>query len=179
MPTPAVHGKLPEAASTVTMNPRLICAAKGGRMSEETGENEAVKVWFRLMRLETRMRVAVSDRLRHLGLSVPQCDVLTTLTEREGISQQALAERLYVTKGNISGLVDRLVAAGLVERRPIVADKRQHAIYLTASGREAAEKAIACQRRFVAETLGRLPAGKLSSLDQLLIEARDLVRTRG
>ncbi|HEV3044521.1 MAG TPA: MarR family transcriptional regulator [Roseiarcus sp.] len=147
-------------------------------MSEEAGEAEAVRVWFRLMRLETRMRVAVADRLRHIGLSVPQCDVLTTLTERQGISQQALAERLYVTKGNISGLIDRLVAAGLVERRPIVADKRQHAIYLTAAGRAAAEKAIACQHRFVAETIGRLPAGKLTSLDQLLIETRDLVRAR-
>ena len=146
-------------------------------MSEDVGEAEAVRVWFRLMRLETRMRVAVSDRLRHLGLSVPQCDVLTTLTEKEGLSQQALAQRLYVTKGNISGLVDRLVAAGLVERRPIAADKRQHAIYLTAAGRDAAEKAIACQRRFVADTIGRLPAGKLTSLDRLLIEARDLVRS--
>jgi MarR family transcriptional regulator, organic hydroperoxide resistance regulator len=147
-------------------------------MGDEMGEAEAVRVWFRLMRLETRMRVAVADRLRHLGLSVPQCDVLTTLTEKEGISQQALARRLYVTKGNISGLIDRLVAAGLVERRPIAADKRQHAIYLTLAGRDAAEKAIACQRRFVADTIGRLPASKLTSLDQLLIEARDLVRAR-
>jgi DNA-binding MarR family transcriptional regulator len=147
-------------------------------MDEDKGEAEAVRVWFRLMRLETRMRVAVSDRLRHLGLSVPQCDVLTTLTEREGISQQALAQRLYVTKGNISGLIDRLVAAGLVERRPIAADKRQHALYLTLAGRGAAEKAIACQRRFVADTIGRLPASKLTSLDQLLTEARDLVRAR-
>jgi MarR family transcriptional regulator, organic hydroperoxide resistance regulator len=145
-------------------------------MNEEIGEAEAVRVWFRLMRLETRMRVAVADRLRHLGLSVPQCDVLTTLTEKEGISQQALAQRLYVTKGNISGLIDRLVAAGLVERRPIAADKRQHALYLTPAGRDAAEKAIACQRRFVADTIGRLPASKLTSLDRLLIEARDLVR---
>ena len=148
-------------------------------MNEDIGEAEAVRVWFRLMRLETRMRVAVADRLRHLGLSVPQCDVLTTLTEKEGISQQALAQRLYVTKGNISGLIDRLVAAGLVERRPIAADKRQHAIYLTPAGRDAAEKAIACQRRFVADTIGRLPASKLTSLDRLLIEARDLVRGVG
>lgn len=147
-------------------------------MNEQTGEAEAVRVWFHLIRLETRMRLAVADRLRHLGLSVPQCDVLTTLTEKEGISQQTLAERLYVTKGNISGLIDRLVAAGLVERRPIAADKRQHAIYLTPAGRAAAEKAIACQRRFVAETIGRLPSSKLAALDQLLVEARDLVRAR-
>src|ERR1700722_5930973 len=147
-------------------------------MAGETGESDPLRVWFRLMRLETRMRTAVADGLREIGLSVPQCDVLTTLTEQEGVSQQDLAERLYVTKGNISGLIDRLVAAGLVERRPIAADKRQHAIYLTAAGRAAAEKAIACQRRFVAETIGRLPGGKLSSLEQLLIEARDLVRAR-
>jgi MarR family transcriptional regulator, organic hydroperoxide resistance regulator len=147
-------------------------------MSQEKAESEAVRVWFRLIRLETRMRVAVADRLRHIGLSVPQCDVLTTLTEKEGVSQQDLAERLYVTKGNISGLIDRLVAADLVERRPMAADKRQHAIYLTATGRAAAEKAIACQRSFVADTIGKLPAHKLSSLEQLLIEARDLVRAR-
>jgi MarR family transcriptional regulator, organic hydroperoxide resistance regulator len=147
-------------------------------MDDETGEIEAVRVWFHLIRLETRMRVAVGDRLRHLGLSVPQCDVLTTLTEREGLSQQALAERLYVTKGNISGLIDRLAAAGLVERRPIVSDKRQYAIFLTPAGRDSANKAIACQRRFVADTIGRLPANKLAALDKLLVEARDLVRAR-
>ncbi|HLW93524.1 MAG TPA: MarR family transcriptional regulator [Roseiarcus sp.] len=147
-------------------------------MGQDRTDTEAVRVWFRLIRLETRMRVAVADRLRRIGLSVPQCDVLTTLTEKEGVSQQDLAERLYVTKGNISGLIDRLVAAGLVERRPMAADKRQHAIFLTAAGRDAAEKAIACQRSFVAETIGRLPANKLSSLEQLLIEARDLVRSR-
>ena len=124
------------------------------------------------------MRVAIADRLRSIGLSVPQCDVLTTLTEKEGVSQQGLAVRLYVTKGNISGLIDRLVAAGLVERRPTASDKRQYAIFLTPQGRTAAEKAIACQRSFVAETIGRLPAGKLTSLDKLLVETRDLVRAR-
>ena len=56
------------------------------------------------------MNVAVAGRLREIGLSVPQCDVLTTLTEAEGVSQQELAKRLYVTKGNISGLLDRLDA---------------------------------------------------------------------
>ena len=64
--------------------------------------------------------------------------MLTTLTEQEGVSQQELATRLYVTKGNISGLIDRLAEAGLVERRS-TADRRQHAIYLTEAGRRMAE----------------------------------------
>jgi DNA-binding MarR family transcriptional regulator len=152
---------------------------KAVRTAERAGESDPLRVWFRLMRLETRMRTAVSEGLRTLGLSVPQCDVLTTLTEEEGLSQQDLAKRLYVTKGNISGLIDRLVAAGLVERRATAADKRQHAIFLTAAGRAAAEEAIACQQRFVARTIGRLPAEELATLERLLIATRDLVREPG
>lgn len=152
-------------------------ASRGrGGMADQATQSDPLRVWFRLMRLETRMRMAVSEGLRDIGLSVPQCDVLTTLTEKEGVSQQDLATRLYVTKGNISGLVDRLVAAGLVERRAIAADKRQHAIFLTEAGRAAADQAIACQRRFVARTIGRLPAEQLSALEQLLVATRDLVR---
>src|SRR5580704_17630869 len=152
---------------------------KAAPMAGRAGQSDPLRVWFRLMRLETRMRTAVADGLRQIGLSVPQCDVLTTLTEQEGVSQQDLAKRLYVTKGKISGLIDRLVAAGLVERRAIAADKRQHAIFLTAAGRAAAEQAIACQRRFVARTIGRLPPDQLSTLERLLVATRDLVRARG
>lgn len=138
----------------------------------------AERVWFRLLRLQTRINLAVTERVRELGLSVPQCDVLTTLTEREGVSQQELAERLYVTKGNISGLIDRLEAASLVERRSIAGDKRSHAIYLTPDGRRLAEQGIAVQTKFVAETLGRLPPEQLAALDKLLVTTRDLVRER-
>ena len=145
-------------------------------MDERASDSHAERVWFRLMRLETRMRVAVAERLRKINLSVPQCDVLTTLSEREGVSQQGLAERLYVTKGNISGLVDRLVAAGLVERRSAAADKRQHSIFLTPDGRRLAADAIDVQRRFVTETIGLLSADDLKRLDSLLIASRDLVR---
>jgi DNA-binding MarR family transcriptional regulator len=143
----------------------------------DTGNRvDAVRVWFRLVRLETRMRVAVSESLRKIGLSVPQCDVLTTLTEKQGVSQQDLAQRLYVTKGNISGLIDRLALAGLVERRSIAADKRQHAIFLTDSGRAAAEAAICAQHAIIARTLGRLSGQRLAAFEELLIATRDLLR---
>ncbi len=144
-------------------------------MPETLGET-SVKVWFRYIRLETRMRVAVAERLREIRLSVPQCDVLTTLTEAEGVSQQALAARLYVTKGNISGLLDRLEKAGLVERRSLPGDKRQYAIYLTLSGRASAERAIAIQHEIIALTFGQLPPEKLQVFEELLIATRGHLR---
>jgi len=138
--------------------------------------SEAARVWFRFLRLETRIRLAVTNRLKAVGLSIAQCDVLTTLTEREGLSQQDLAERLYVTKGNISGLIDRLTAAGLVERRTIASDRRSHAIFLTPAGRNAAQQGIEAQQNFVTETLGRMGAGDLAEFERLLLLSRDLVR---
>jgi MarR family transcriptional regulator, organic hydroperoxide resistance regulator len=139
---------------------------------------DATRVWFRLLRLESRIGTALGSRLRALGLTAPQCDVLTTLTEREGVSQQELAERLYVTKGNISGLIDRLVSGGLVERRTLAGDRRSHAIYLTPAGARRAQEAIAMQREFVAQTFGQLPPEKLIAFEELLILTRDLVRVQ-
>ena len=145
-------------------------------MAENESRDRAIRVWFRFLRLESRIQSTVAEHLRAIGLSVPQCDVLTTLTEAEGISQQELAQRLYVTKGNISGLLDRLARAGLVERRSTAADRRQYAVYLTAPGRAAAERAIALQHEVIAATLGRLPAENLAQFETLLIATRDLVR---
>lgn len=142
----------------------------------ERSDELAMRVWFRLIRLEARMQVAITDRLREISLSVPQCDVLTTLTEMEGVSQQVLAKRLYVTKGNISGLLDRLEGAGLVERRSTEFDRRQYEIYLTPAGRVAADKAIALQRDFIGSAFGRIGEHDLAELDRLLIGVRDRIR---
>jgi MarR family transcriptional regulator, organic hydroperoxide resistance regulator len=139
---------------------------------------DPLRVWFRFIRLHRRVSAAIATEMRALGLSIPQFDLLSTLTEREGLTQQELAERLYVTKGNVSGLVDRLVEAGLVERRPSPGDRRSHALHLTREGRRLAERAMAAQKRYVRQTLGRLPAADLMSLERLVLAWRDKARER-
>ncbi|WP_443189721.1 MarR family winged helix-turn-helix transcriptional regulator [Methylobacterium sp. Leaf99] len=114
--------------------------------------------------------------LRALGLSIPQFDALSTLTEREGLTQQDLAARLYVTKGNVSGLVDRLVEAGWVERRAIPGDRRSHALHLTRIGADLAARGIAAQKAYVARTLGRLPPEDIAGFERLVLRWRDVAR---
>lgn len=145
-------------------------------MPDRNNSELSIRVWFRLARLMGRMQVAISGRLREIGISIPQCDVLTTLSEREGMSQQQLAERLYVTKGNISGLLDRLEEAGFVERRAAASDRRQYSLYLTESGRAMAESAIVVQHKWIASTLGRMTEADLAALDNRLVALRDIVR---
>src|SRR4051794_37186242 len=142
-------------------------------------ETDPLRVWFRFVRLNRRVGQAIATELKAIGLSIPQFDLLSTLTEREGLTQQELAERLYVTKGNVSGLVDRLVEAGLVERRPIEGDRRSHALHLTPAGRALAQKGIAAQRAYVARTLGRLPPADLLDLERIVLAWREEARSVG
>lgn len=149
------------------------------RQARPASNAEAVdplRVWFRFIRLSRRVTAAVAAELRDIGLSIPQFDVLSTLSEREGLTQQELAARLYVTKGNVSGLIDRLVDAGLVERRPISGDRRSHALHLTASGADVAERGIAAQAAYVARTLGHLDEAELQTFEEIVVKWRELAR---
>lgn len=137
---------------------------------------DPLRIWFRFIRLNRRAANAVAAELKTLGLSIPQFDLLSTLTEREGLSQQELAERLYVTKGNVSGLLDRMVEAGLVERRSIPGDRRSNALHLTPKGRDLANQGIAAQRAYVMRTLGTLPAQDLADLERIVLAWRDRAR---
>ncbi len=150
--------------------------SQGRPVPNRNNPERSIRVWFRLIRLEARMQAAVGERLRAIGVSIPQCDVLTTLSEEEGVSQQELAKRLYVTKGNISGLLDRLEGAGLVERRQAASDRRQYSIHLTEAGRAMARTAIAAQHQWIASTLGRMTDADLAALETQLIALRDIVR---
>ena len=137
---------------------------------------DPLRVWFRFIRLNRRVTAAIGAELRALGLSIPQFDVLSTLTEREGLTQQELAARLYVTKGNVSGLIDRLVEAGLVERRAIPGDRRSHALHLTPAGAALAARGLAAQAGYVARTLGRLGGEDLAAFEALVLRWRALAR---
>lgn len=137
---------------------------------------DPLRVWFRFIRLNRRVSAAIGAELREIGLSIPQFDVLSTLTEREGLTQQDLAARLYVTKGNVSGLIDRLVEAGLVERRASPGDRRSHALHLTQTGAALASRGIAAQEAYVARTLGRLRPEDIAEFERMVLQWRALAR---
>jgi DNA-binding MarR family transcriptional regulator len=145
-------------------------------MTSASDPQDVLRTFFRFLRLHQRITTRAAQEYRRVGLSIPQFDLLSTLSEREGVSQQEIAERLYVTKGNVSGLIDRLEASGLVERRELPADRRSYALHLTPQGRRVVEDGMALQRRLVSATLGKLPPADVATFDRLLVTWRDHIR---
>jgi MarR family transcriptional regulator, organic hydroperoxide resistance regulator len=100
-------------------------------------------------------------------MTLAQFDVLMTLWHSNGITQQELAEWLLVTKANVVGLIDRVSAAGWVERRPDPEDRRVNRLYLTDAGRKLAKQALPGQEALVQNIFGRLTEAELRQMHAL------------
>lgn len=92
----------------------------------------AVVTWMRLVHAYHKGDRRLLAHLRCHGLSLAQFDVLAQLGAAEGITQQELADKLLVTKGNVTQLLDRMTQSGLLIRRQ---DGRANRLYLTDAGR--------------------------------------------
>lgn len=81
-----------------------------------------------------RFRTQLFDNLisQH-GLTTSQASVLASLFQKDEQIQSELAAALKVGTVTLGGLVDRLEAAGLVVRRPVLGDRRANCVCLTAA----------------------------------------------
>ena len=82
-----------------------------------------------------------NEALAPLGLTGAQADALTVLAQAGPLSLRELGELLIAEAGHPSRLVDRLVAAGLVERTPAEDDRRRVVLSLTPRGRRLEKRA--------------------------------------
>lgn len=131
-------------------------------------DQRALSVWVRLLRVHGLMLRELRRRLPE-SLTLPQFDVLVQLARRpEGMTPGELTRALLVTAGNVTGIVERVVAGGLAERRPVPDDRRAVRIRLTPRGRRLMRRAIPEHRRDVADLLARVAPGDLTRLRDLL-----------
>lgn len=84
------------------------------------------------MRLGRGLVGYAETRFSELGLTVPQAMLLRQLDQP--LAMNAVAGRLHCDASNVTGIVDRLEARGLVERRAAEGDRRVKALAITPAG---------------------------------------------
>jgi DNA-binding MarR family transcriptional regulator len=96
--------------------------------------NTSLRFGFLIHDVSRLRRVVVDRSLKPMGITRSQWWVLAFLSRRDGMTQTALAADLDLTKVAIGGLLDRLEAAGFVERRSDASDGRARRVFLTRAG---------------------------------------------
>lgn len=75
-----------------------------------------------------------AGHIRSMGLTPPQFDIIATLGNTQGMSFKELGEKTLITKGTLTGVVDRLEAKHLVRRSASPTDGRSQIVSLTPKG---------------------------------------------
>ncbi len=81
------------------------------------------------------LRKVFDQRTREVGLSLAQSRTMAYLSRHEGINQAGLADLLEIQPISLARLLDRMEAAGWIERRPDPDDRRAHRLYLSDKAR--------------------------------------------
>jgi DNA-binding MarR family transcriptional regulator len=110
--------------------------------------------------------------LREHGLTTSQADVLFTLGNTEGMTFKALGERTLITKGTLTGVVDRLEAKGLVRREAYPGDRRCTIAVLTAAGTRRFEQVFPRHLGYLAERFAGASARELEEARTVLAALR-------
>ena len=108
------------------------------RQGDKTIEKRRLRTWIRLLRttrtVETHLREFLRDKHQ---TTLPRFDVMAALYRAEdGLRMSALSKQLLVSNGNVTGIVDRLVSDGLVQRVAVEKDRRSLSVSLTPEGVE-------------------------------------------
>src|SRR5213595_2711926 len=131
----------------------------------ESGRTPLFAVLHAAGTLESR----VEEQLAEVGLSLPKLAALHQLSQAgDSLPLGQLAERLACVKSNVTQLVDRLEADGLVVRAADPNDRRSRLAVLTAAGRKAYAKGSEIQHQAEKELFAVLSAEESKKLHELL-----------
>lgn len=99
-------------------------------------EVRALDAFIKLMRASSTVRQGVAAELASVGLTDSQLGTLESLYHLGPLSQKEICQKLLVSGGNVTMVVDNLEKRGLVERRRDEHDRRYVNVHLTDAGRE-------------------------------------------
>jgi MarR family transcriptional regulator, organic hydroperoxide resistance regulator len=130
-------------------------------------------VSFLLVQVMKAHRHCAEIGLNELGLHAGQEMILFNLWDENGSTQSEIAECLCVELPTVTKMVQRMEAAGLVERRQDPDDARVSRVYLTPQSRELQEKVLAVWTRLEEKTLAGMTDTERMLLRRLLLQLWD------
>ena len=145
------------------------------KVTERPGDHKAeLRLWLRLLTCTNLIEGEIRRRLRETyDVTLPRFDLMAQLEKYpSGMTLGELSSRLMVTNGNVTGLTDRLVEQGLLDRRPSPKDRRAQIVSLTADGRRTFRAMARAHEDWIADLLAGLPPADIETLMGLLGKAK-------
>jgi DNA-binding MarR family transcriptional regulator len=137
-----------------------------------------LRLWLRLLTCATLIETGVRRRLREsFDVTLPRFDLMAQLDKTpDGLTLGDLSRRMMVSNGNVTAIVDALLAQGLVARQTSAQDRRAQVVSLTPAGRNAFRAMAAAHEGWIAEAFADLGPAETDQLMALLARAKASAR---
>ena len=111
--------------------------AEAKAVEQPEDHRDELRLWLRLLTCTTLIEGEIRKTLRdRFDVTLPRFDLMAQLDKvPEGMTLSDLSKRMMVSNGNLTGLVERLVESGHLDRRTSETDRRAQVISLTPLGR--------------------------------------------
>ncbi len=102
-------------------------------------DKEGLRLWLRIVSCTQMVEQEIRTMLRdEHDMTLPRFELLSALDRvPEGLTMGELSRWLMVTKGNVTGIAERLSEDGLIRRQPTPTDRRSFVVTLTDKGKQA------------------------------------------
>ncbi|PEP66183.1 MarR family winged helix-turn-helix transcriptional regulator [Bacillus pseudomycoides] len=131
----------------------------------KTEERLGLLLWFRLSRFYNKSIRETNQHLKEWSLSAAQFDILAQIGGHDRLTQQELGRKLFVTKGNITQLLNKMEQLDWIKREQEGTTKY---LSLTEKGRVLYEEVVPPQETFQAEQFDKLNRNEQKQLLELL-----------
>jgi len=132
---------------------------------EDRSRDLELLVWYRFVRVVRKALSVMDEPMRNINVSRYQFDLLMQVAFEDGINQQTCADRMNVTKGNITQHIDRLEKRDLIRRQK---EGRTNYLHLTVAGNALVANVIPVHDQRVKEILSLLTEEELRQFQSIL-----------
>jgi DNA-binding MarR family transcriptional regulator len=149
------------------------------KAAERPGDHQdELRLWLRLLTCVTLIEGEIRSRLREsFDVTLPRFDLMAQLDKApNGMTLGELSQRMMVSNGNVTGLVERLVLLNLVERTPAPNDRRAMIVTLTPEGRRIFRSLARTHEGWIAEIFAGLSQTEMDTLMKLLSKTKNSAR---
>jgi DNA-binding MarR family transcriptional regulator len=150
------------------------------KIAEAPGDHKAeLRLWLRLLATNSLIETEVRRRLREqFEVTLPRFDLMAQLERKpHGITLGELSQRMMVTNGNVTGLVDRLVSEGAITRTRQKSDRRSHIVSMTEKGRKQFARMAKEHENWIAGMFADVSQNEFAALTKLLGKLKASVRS--
>jgi DNA-binding MarR family transcriptional regulator len=125
-----------------------------------------LRLWLKFLKTSGEIEAELRRQLRaEFNTTLPRFDVMAALARApDGLRMSDISQRLRVSNGNVTGIVERLVEEGLALRVAVQGDRRATVARLTSKGQEIFAQQAHAHESWINDLMGGLSGDELTSL---------------